>query len=386
MIMHRIAVLLAVVTAIGCTARKPLSPARTPTPAPAEASPSTAPKVASVRVLVTGVLLRRRDGIEICHSDADARCPGIRVEGKVEDAWISEPGKASVWRMSGVYDGTTLVLDAPAQPTTITAQPDYRNSCPEFQQPKKGVNPALSLETTVEAFVSEHAERVAGVWWDREHQTMVVWVTGDPAELKRLAAERAPGARLCVQGQARFSQPELERARAKADAILREHGVVWSGSGGDAVHNDIAYEADVIDAETLAHLKRETGDAIRVVAFIELVEHKLDQLPVAPMRGDVALVTRNSRSLGGMAALGRFTVHYDPERRCVYFGTPDERVLPVWPFGYWATSNPLKVYDFDDNVVAQEGATLELGGGQVDIEHVHADNPCGAKVAWISSS
>ena len=253
---QRIAALLAVVTTIGCTTSKPLSPAPTPTPTPEEASPATAPKVASVRVVVTGVLLRRRDGIEICHGEGDAPCPGIRVEGKVEDAWISEQGKASVWRLSGVYDGTTLVLAAPARPTTLTAQPDYRNSCPEFQEPKKGVNPALSLETAVEAFVSEHAERVAAVWWDRERQTMVVWVTGDPAELKRLAAERAPGARLCVQGQARFSQPELERARAKADAILREHGVVWSGSGGDAVHNDIAYDADVIDAETLAQIGR----------------------------------------------------------------------------------------------------------------------------------
>jgi len=384
MIMHRITALLVIVAATGCLTRKP--PAQTPAPAaPTETAPSEAPKVASVRVVVTGVLLRRSDGIEICQGEGDAPCPGVRVEGKVEDAWISERAKVSVWRMSGVYDGTTLVLDAPARPTAIAAQPDYRNSCPEFQKPKKGVNPPLSLSTTVEAFVSEHAERVAGVWWDRDRQTMTIWVTGDPAELKRLAAERAPGARLCVQGQARFAQPELERLRAKADAILREHGVVWSGSGGDAISNEIVYDVDAIDAETLAQLKRETGEAIRIVAFIELVEHKLDQLPVPAMRGDVALVTSNSRSLGGMAALGRFAVHYDPQLRCVYFGTPTERVLPIWPFGYWATSSPLKVYDFDDNVVAQEGATLELGGGQVEIEHVHADKPCGAKMAWVSA-
>ena len=34
-----------------------------------------------------------------------------------------------------------------------------------------------------------------------------------PDELRRSFARRAPGTRVCIQGQARFSEAELERAR-----------------------------------------------------------------------------------------------------------------------------------------------------------------------------
>jgi hypothetical protein len=84
-----------------------------------------------------------------------------------------------------------------------------------------------------------------------------------------------------------------------------------------------------------------------------------------------------------MMALGQFTVHYDPALRCAYLGGLEERVLPIWPFGYWATASPFKVHDFDGNVVAQEGEKLDFGGGLVDIVHVQADNTCGAKQAWV---
>jgi hypothetical protein len=282
-----------------------------------------------------------------------------------------------------VYDGTKLVLDAPAQSTTLATEADYRNSCPEFQKLTKGVNPDPDLAEKVGAFVAEHAERVAGSWWDRERQTMVVWVTGDPSDVRTQVAKSAPGARVCVQGQARYSEGELERLRAKSDVILRERGVTWSGSGGYVTRNAVVYDADAIDAETLAQLKSETGEAIVVEAFIELLDRKLEQMPEPAPRGDVALVTSRSRSGAGMSALGRFTVHYDAELRCAYFDADGQRTLPVWPFGYWATSSPLKVYDYDDKLVVQEGAALELGGGMVDVEHARAANACGAKHAWI---
>jgi hypothetical protein len=332
---------------------------------------------------VTGVMLRRDDHIEICPGEGVGPCAGIRVEGKVDDVWLSEPGKVTIWRLTGRYDGTKLVLDAPVQATTMAAQPDYRNNCPELQKLRKGLNPEPGLAGKVGAFAAEHAERVAGSWWDRERQTMVLWVTGDPSDVKTSFAKHTPGARLCVHGQARYSQAELERLRAKADVILRERGVVWSGSAGHVTRNAVVYEADAIDAETLAELKRETGDAIIVVAFIELLGHKLAQLPEPAPRGDITLVTSRNRGGGGMSALGRFTVHHDTRLRCVYFSADGQRTLPVWPFGYWATSSPLKVYDYDDRLVAQEGAALELGGGTVDVEHVRAENACGAKHAFI---
>jgi hypothetical protein len=362
--------------AIGCAERRPRV---VPTSAPT-------PKVTSARVIVTGVLLRRGAEIEICPGEGVAPCPGIRVEGKVEDAWLSDHEKTSVWRLSGTFDGTTLVLDAPAQAATPTSRPDFKNSCPEFQKPAKGaVNPSLELMKLIERLVQEAGDRVAGSWWDRERQTMVISVTGDPSALRQSAAKQAPGARICVQGQARYSEAELERKRAKADEILRKHGVVWSGSGGDVTRNEVVYDAEAIDAATLAELARETGEAIRVVAFIELVEHTLEQMPVPAPRGDVLLVTKKARSSGGMAALGKFKVQYDSALRCVYFASNEERMLPVWPFGYWATSSPLVIYDFDGNVVAKEGDTIELGGGMVDIEHAGTDATCGAKQAWIGN-
>lgn len=374
----------------GCLARAPQvgptvaaeSPAEAP-PAPLDQLPPAATKLASVRAVVTGVVLRRGDELEVCPGRSVGPCAGIRIQGQVEDAWISDSGKVTVVRLRGAFDSSTLVLDGPAEPTTLAEEPSYKNDCPEFQKPAKGQNPEPRLSAAVEALVSEQRERFAGQWWDRERQTMVIWVTGDPSEVRKRAKERAPSARICVRGQARFTEDQLESARAKADKILREHGVVWSSSAGDVVRNQIVYEADAVDAATLSDLARDTGDAIRITAFIELVEQSLSQLPEPAARGDVALVTAKNRSGAEMAALGRFSVHYDSQQRCVFLSAPGERVLPVWPFGYWATSSPFQVYDYDGNVVAQEGQTLELGGGQVDIQHVSADNACGAKQAWI---
>jgi hypothetical protein len=87
-----------------------------------------------------------------------------------------------------------------------------------------------------------------------------------------------------------------------------------------------------------------------------------------------------------MNALGRFSVNYDAARRCVYLqGEGGERLLPVWPFGYWATANPLVIYDYEDQPVARPGQVVEFGGGGVDVQHVKAPSSCGAKTAWIGA-
>jgi hypothetical protein len=307
--MHNLsfALVLVLFTSLGCAKREPVS-ASEPTPAPPAKPPPPAPAevtaVTSARAIVTGVLVRRGDHIEICRGHYRWNCPGIRVEGKVEDAWISEDSKVDVWRLSGFYDGSTLVLDGPAQP---------------LPEP-------------------------------------------EPSSISRA---------------------ELEHLRIRAEQILRRQGVVWSIWHQDLVLNRITYEAEAIDAAARAELARETRDAIRVLAFIELVDHGLAQMPVPPARGDIELLTRTSHGGGGRSALGRFTVHYDAALHCVYFGTPDGRMLPYWPFGYWATSSPFTVYDYHGEVVAHEGDTIEIAGGMADIEHARADNPCGATQVWF---
>lgn len=314
----------------GCGAHEPASPEshREPTSARTQVTPTEEPRTDNARprsaqVIVTGVLWRRGGAIEVCPGESVGDCPGIPVEGQVEEAWISEQAKVTVWRLSGSYDGTTLTLGAPAQPSDFHSPPSTR-------------------------------------------------------------ANQRP-----------YPRAELERARTKADAILREHGVVWSSSTYDAVRNEVVYEAEAIDAKTLADLARisvrtpegtlrPVGAGIRVVAFIELVDQDLKQMPVPPARGDVALITASTRRGGGRSALGRFTVHYDAALRCVYFDASGERVLPIWPYGFWATSSPFRVFDYDDKLVAQAGSALELGGGRVEVEHARAANPCGAKQAWIA--
>ena len=386
----RFACLFTILAVVGCAEpRRPAVPAPTSrAPAPMQASSP----VASTRVTVTGVLLRRGETIEVCPGAGVGPCAGIRVEGAIESAALSEQGFVSVWRLTGAYDGTTLVLDAPAQATTLASRPDYRNACPELQvvfeiEDREGGNAEPSVIEEMEVLEREHAARIAGKWWDRERQTMVLSVTGDPSALRKRLAERAPAARICIHGHARFSQAELERLRAKADGILAARGVVWSSSSGDVVRNQIVYEADAIDAGTLAQLAREVGGAIRVAAFIELLAPDLElaRLPVPPERGDVALLTGKSRGGASMSALGIFQVHYDPALRCVYLVSPEQRVLPVWPFGYWATSSPLQIFDYDDNVVARPGESIRFAGGHVDLEHVKTANTCGSTSAFIGA-
>jgi hypothetical protein len=339
-------------------------------------------------VVITGTFARRDDGVEICPGTHVAACAGIRVQGTIDEQWLSRPGQVSVWRVAGVYDGSVLVLEGAAQATPLGRAPDYRNPCPEYQRAlvarERAPNADERSMSGVQEFVGAHAPRVAGHWWDAERQTIVVWVTGDPTELQKSLRARAPSARICVKGHAEYSEQQLEAARARADAILAENAIAWSSSSLDVVENRVVYQAEAVDSETLARLAAETGRAVRVVAFIEARDRRAAALPTPPPRGDVELVTQTMRSAASMMALGKFSIHYDAELRCVYLKGQDERrVLPVWPFGFWATSDPLQVFDYDGNVVAQAGVQLDFGGGNVDLQHVATKNACGSQAAFV---
>ena len=373
-----------------CASGTPRQPTSEPAPrAPGTSPPAipndpAAPSQETLPVSVTGVLMRRGAGVEICPGDSYRACAGIEVVGQVPEAWLSTPERVTVWQVSGRFDGSKLSPTG-AEPSTLSGTPSYRNACPEFQESMPGQNPDDRLSAQVATVLDDKALQLSGHWWDRVRQTMVIAVKGDAAELTKRVRARFPKARICVQ-QARFSERELEQARARADRILKEGGVTWSSSSLDVVRNRVVYDAEVLDAPTLRRLSEEVGDAVLVLAFIQLREHALDRLPPAPQRGDVPLVTRPARSGASMAALGRFSVHYDAALRCVYLkDASGERVLPIWPFGYWATANPLVVYDYDDQPVASGGQHIEFGGGGVDVQHVKAPNACGAKHAWIGA-
>ena len=71
------------------------------------------------------------------------------------------------------------------------------------------------------------------------------------------------------------------------------------------------------------------------------------------------LETADTRGGAGMDALGTFTVRFDAEQRCVYGEAGAERIGLIWPFGYYATSDPLRVLDNDGRLVAREGDLIE---------------------------
>ncbi|XYH95423.1 hypothetical protein ACMHYB_47725 [Sorangium sp. So ce1128] len=351
----------------------------------------------TARVVVTGVVMARGAELEICRGERVRPCAGLVVEGPVDAAFVSTEKKTVVVRVPGVFDGVRLRVDGALEAAYVswpidvnTRNARHNNRCPEFQDripvgdPTQEMRSHQQLSQYVGRIAEAHAERLAGVWWDRERQTVAIWLTGDATALKREIKRNAPSARVCVLGNARFSQRALESVRARADVILKEGGVVWSTTHTDTLGNHLVYDVEIIDPGTLERLRRELGDAVRVVSFIELRDGSLATLPTAPPAGDIPLVTSLSRGGVAMSALGRFSVHLDAEQRCVYLKDADgRRVLPVWPFGYYATQEPFAIRDFDNNVVARSGETLDFGGGMVDVPHTQTSNTCGAQVAWL---
>jgi hypothetical protein len=61
---------------------------------------------------------------------------------------------------------------------------------------------------------------------------------------------------------------------------------------------------------------------------------------------------------------GRGVLRFDAERGCVYLeGADGTRKLPQWPEGYHARSDPVRVYDADDALIAEQGQLVTFAGG-----------------------
>jgi hypothetical protein len=199
---------------------------------------------------------------------------------------------------------------------------------------------------------------------------------------------------ICVAGGARFSETDLLEASGLLSGFVDSRGLplATSGYGLDGRENRIDLPVEELDAETREALAELVGERVIPHAFIYMLDAPLAELPepIPVVEGDVEILTSRTRFGGGMTALGLFTVGYDPELNCVFLGEgsagaePENsaRTVPVWPFGYSATSSPLIIYDYDGNLFATEGEDIELGGGHVDVGFVDG-NTCGAAGAWI---
>lgn len=354
-------------------------------------SDTHAPAADAVLVAVTGALQERADGtMEICPGQSE-ECAGISVAG---DQQIPDT-ELPVVRLTGWYDGSQLLVTDRAEPdVSIFADPNFATPCEGLQGSGSG-NPPEAPVTAINEYTAGIPDRFAGMWWDQASSVMTVWLTGDDIDVHRAALEEAVGGDLavCVIGGAEYSEAHLREIQMRIFEVIDvEKMAVWGTSSG-TLSNRVEVTMEYLDAPTRARVEEEFGGAVELFPFLEVIDLTVEDLPAqVPARpGDVELVTQPNRAGGGMDALGTFEVRFDQELDCVFFPGDEgslngRRTVPVWPFGYTAEADPLRIYDQDGDLVAEEGDRIRMGGGFVGAEFL--DNPelCGATGAWIMSS
>jgi hypothetical protein len=336
----------------------------------------------AVRVVITGTPAPNPSGgLELCPPGQTGECAGIAVDGEL----VLPPGAAIV-RVEGWYDGAALIPTGPAAPAGFpgSTTDDYTTPCEEMRDGGFRDNPRADVADAVAAYVAAVPDRYAGTWWDNANGVLTVWMVGDVAGADRVALE-ALSDEICVVGGATYSEAELLTVFDDLPPLLDEYGTRWSGMSLDTLANRVGVYAEEVDRAVLAAIEARFGDRVSVGAFLEMTEGSLADLPgaVAARPGTVPLVTSDLRAGAGMDALGTFPLQYDTDLGCVYLGDPDERVLPVWPFGYTADGSPVVIYDQDGTEVAREGDVLEMGGGFGSVAAYPASDRCGADEAWI---
>ena len=377
--------LLALLIAAAC-AEQPSAPVA-PGPSPSSLrlpAPSPAPSD-GVAVTLTGVPVPTGDGgVEWCAGDLPHEdCAGIPVYELPTDV-LADLDHGRPWQVDGVFDGTALwATGAPVPYEAFPGDHDFTTPCEELRGQSSALGQMdLAAREAVEGYLVTIPERRAGTWWDDRNGVLTVLLTGDDVAEQRAALEDAVGDRgaICVVGGARWSEAELEQMQQRAVEVAQVEGMgLWSAAV-DAVANRSDLHVERSDEAAEARIREEAGEAVRVHAFITVREARIADLPAAPAHGDVELETAETRDGAGMDALGEFTLRYDPDGNCVYVDAGEQRMGLVWPFGYWAESDPLRVHDADGRIVAREGDVLRAGGGQVPRA---GDDACGAGNVWV---
>jgi hypothetical protein len=341
------------------------------------------------RVRVMGFLDSDERGlVEICPFGAD--CPGIVVEGTVT------AGAGSFVELLGTYDGRSIAVEQWQVVDSPLDVPDYANPC-GLEGGGSG-NPPDDATEALNRVADRHSDRFAGMWWDAENRVMTVWFTGTDLEQIEAEVDSEVSMSVCVHGGAGHSEAELREIQSALLELVDPELLAVGSFSTDVVRNRVEMSSELYDAPTRQAVTGAFGDAVVVHAFIEVLDGPVGLLPdpIPAVQGDLELLTQQHRGGGGMAALGRFELRYDPDLDCLYFPGDEEsnggepgtggRTLPVWPFGYTATSDPVTVYDYDGVVRATEGDLIESGGGFVSVEFIDASESCGATGAWIMSS
>jgi hypothetical protein len=323
--------------------------------------------------------------VEWCPYPTSDGCAGIEVTGLSEEAVAALSDPEQVWQVEGDYDGEQLVATRPPRPVEWRPESAFPMPCEGLRGERgKWGDTDPGAGGLVTRYLATIPDRQAGEWWSSGMTVLTVQLTGDDIADHKAALEEAIGDRgtLCVVGGARYSIGELEQAQRRATDVAMDAGLgVW-GSDIDVVDNRVDLELDYSDEPTRVRIREDSGDAVRIHAFLALRDATLADLPEAPRRGNVELETANQRGGGGMGAAGGFTVRFDDEQRCVYGGSESERVGLIWPYGYYATGDPLRVFNQDGELVAREGDVFDSGGGEVPRQGAER---CGTSTVWIMS-
>lgn len=385
------------VLATACGADPDTSPSSSVPDDGASSTSTTAPGTGPVgegEVLIAalGTLLPYEGGVKLCPPGHFERCPYMDVVGEVDPALVTnpdDPGSGFIVRAVGRYDGRRLFLTE--SPTEVEGEDiDFTTPCEDKRGRGKSGNSPDAMADAIATYAAEHADTYAIWWWDSANGVANVWFKGD-AEVHRQALEEViDSGDLCVIGGADYSEAELQAtSRGFFDAYNRGEIdlAVSSGSAG-SLSNRVEISLEAIDEPTIVALRQRFGPSLEFQAMIEVIGGTLADLPVyVPVGPDeIAIETADTRSGGGMQALGRFTLGYDQDLDCFYLGSDGERILPVWPFGYSAGREPLAIYDQDGVVAVVPGEMFEAGGGHVGLERVEVAGDCGATGAWIFSS
>lgn len=103
----------------------------------------------------------------------------------------------------------------------------------------------------------------------------------------------------------------------------------------------------------------------------------------------IPLVTGAANSSGGGdALLEGATLNGDEALGCVWVeGADGARTAVVWPFGFQAFGNPLRIVGPDGQLVAQQGDVLAIGGGSAPAGFAIPPelDPCGTGELWSAS-
>jgi hypothetical protein len=371
--MRVVVIALLLVTACGEAATSP-----DPTPSASASAGST------VTAVLTGAPVVRDDGTVMwCPNASVEGCAGIPVTGLTSE-WrdaLDDPGR--IWAVEGAYDGEQLAASGPPEPVAPTRSESFATPCSDLRGEHDGTgNPDPAAAEAIARYVETIPDRYAGQWWDSDTGVMTVLLTGEDVAGHQAALGDAVGARgtVCVAGGAHYTAAELDAVQRRAIEIAADAGLGPWSAGTDTVGNRVDLEVERIDEPARERIRQQAGDAVRVRAFLALRDATLAQLPEPPPKGDVALETADTRGGAGMDALGTFTIRFDARRRCVYGDAGAERVGLIWPFGYYAMSDPLRVFDNDGRLVAREGDLIESGGGGGPRE---GPDVCGTSNVWI---